>query len=395
MEAADFVLRFLESLGRRDEAQFYLNLFRSEPKEQFAAIVVDPNVMRHASSAVALDLHFLAALGLHPTVVFGLYEGKEAREHAARIERKLKREQVHAVVRASDSPTLDADVLADARAGAIPIVTFSPPPTQDGGMVETATSAEARVRRLGDLLSTLRTRKIIFLHRPGGMRQRGSLVPVVNLSIDFDQLASSRELTRKQQAILAVSRRLIFDLCPHPLVAAVTSPLDLLRELFTIKGAGTLLRRGAVLSRHEGWEGIDRERLKTLLVSSFGRVPEDAFFQRPVSRVYLEENYRGAAIMLDTPLGSYLSKFAVERRAQGEGIGGDIWQRLSADHPSIFWRARGTNPISAWYTKICDGMVRFADWHVFWKGLRPDQIPTAVEAALAQPIDLAAESATV
>jgi hypothetical protein len=36
------VLRFLESVGRRAEAEFYVQLFRSEPKEQFGAIAAFP-----------------------------------------------------------------------------------------------------------------------------------------------------------------------------------------------------------------------------------------------------------------------------------------------------------------------------------------------------------------
>ena len=52
MEPAEAVLRFLESLGRRTEADFYLSLFRAEPKERFAAISVDANVARSATEAV-------------------------------------------------------------------------------------------------------------------------------------------------------------------------------------------------------------------------------------------------------------------------------------------------------------------------------------------------------
>ena len=41
---AEVVLRFLESVGRRSEAEFYVELFRKVPKESFAAISVDANV---------------------------------------------------------------------------------------------------------------------------------------------------------------------------------------------------------------------------------------------------------------------------------------------------------------------------------------------------------------
>jgi len=168
---------------------------------------------------------------------------------------------------------------------------------------------------------------------------------------------------------------------------AMTSPLQLLRELFTVRGAGTLVKRGSTIARTDGFTGVDTPRLRALLESSFGRAPSEDFFDRPITRVYLEENYRGAALVLETPLGGYLSKFAVEREAQGEGIGRDLWQLVIADYPAIFWRARPSNPIAPWYTQECDGMARFPEWHVFWRGMPTERIEECIEWALAQPAD--------
>ncbi len=400
MEPADVVLRFLESLGRRSDAEFYLALFRAEAKERFAAIVVDANVARHATEAVVLDLSFLAALGLTPVVVLGLFEPTDAVEHASRIRRKLEKNGVPARLIPSLGQAGAAETAAACRAGVIPVLPFldaaTPAPAPPAPIDE-------RVARLGALLTALGTRKLIFLHRPGGLRRRGELVPLVNLTTEYDTFAGSKELSRKQRTMLAQSRRLIFEIVPHKLLVAITSPLDLLRELFTTKGAGTLLRRGAVIEPRAGLAEVDLPRLRALLTSSFGRPPRDEFFQlvaRAAPRIYLEEAYRAAAILFDTPatsstasLGSYLSKFAVDREAQGEGMGRDLWERVVADHPVIFWRARSDNPIAAWYAKLCDGLARFSSsgstgWHVFWKGIRPDQIPAAIEHALSQPIDI-------
>jgi bifunctional DNase/RNase len=85
--------------------------------------------------------------------------------------------------------------------------------------------------------------------------------------------------------------------------------------------------------------------------------------------------YRGAALIRKTPLGAYLCKFAVEREAQGEGLGRDIWQLVVSDHKSLFWRARPDNAIAPFYVQECDGMVRTEQWNVFWKGLAPERIP--------------------
>jgi acetylglutamate synthase len=93
-------------------------------------------------------------------------------------------------------------------------------------------------------------------------------------------------------------------------------------------------------------------------------------------------------VLRATPLGPYLTKFAVDREAQGEGIGSDLWVRLVAEHPTFFWRARPWNPIDAWYLKQCDGLSRFPEWHVYWKNLPSEKIPEAIAFALAAPIDI-------
>ena len=83
----------------------------------------------------------------------------------------------------------------------------------------------------------------------------------------------------------------------------------------------------------------------------------------------------------------YLSKFAVERTAQGEGLGSEIWSLVIRDFPIFYWRSRAENAITPWYAKNCDGMARFPEWHVFWRGLPPEQIAPAIGHALAMQSD--------
>ncbi len=375
----DVVLRFLESTGRPSEARLYLSLFRARPREQFAAIAIDAHVMADAADAVVQDLRFLAALDLFPTVVLGIFQPAEAAGHARSLRRHLEAEGVRVEELSATTPGLAARLTACAGGGGVPLVVFEPVGNEQPG---------DRLGRLGGLLRELQVRKLLFLHRPGGLRQGGLLVPIVNLTTDLPALLASREISRKEVLILEQARRLCEEALPLSFTVAVTSPLNLLRELFTIKGAGTLLRRGARIVRHEGWQGVDVPRVRELLASSFGRAPAESFFARTPGRVYLEEGYRGCAILLDAPLGAYLTKFAVSAEAQGEGIARDLWEALAADTPVVFWRARRTNPISEWYVKLCDGLVRLPDWIVYWKGLPPAAIPAAIEWAVGQPVDI-------
>ena len=375
----DAVLRFLESTGRPSEARLYLEMFRARPREQFAAIAIDANVMAGAADAVVQDLRFLAALDLFPTVVLGIFQPSDAAANARVLNRHLEAEGVGVEALSAAESGLAARVTASAAAGRVPVLVFEPAANEQAG---------DRLERLGGLLEELQTRKLLFLHRPGGLRQGGVLVPIVNLTTDVPALAASKEISRKEALILEHARRLCEKTASSSFTVAITSPLNVLRELFTVKGAGTLLRRGARIARREGWDGVDVARLRDLLASSFGRAPSEAFFQKTPSRVYLEENYRGCAVLVETPLGAYLTKFAVSAEAQGEGMARDLWEALVADTPVVFWRARRANPISEWYVKLCDGLARLPDWTVYWKGIAVDAIPKAIEWAVKQPVDI-------
>jgi GNAT superfamily N-acetyltransferase len=382
-ETSDAILRFMESIGHRSEAEFYLALFRAEKKESFANLVIEASVLRDAAEAVVLDLRFLSGLGLTPVVSLGLGSaGKAGAEQAEKLMRRLERAAVPCSVSAADEPSLVRTMTEQARSGVIPIVAFTNGDAKD----ETA-----RWDALGELSDGLKTRKLIFVSRRGGLRMRQSEteLPIINLSTDYEGLVAKRLLSPRRLSFLEQSRRLLFERTTHRMFVAVTSSLLLLRELFTIRGAGTLIKRGSTVLVKHGLAELDAQRLSALLTSSFGRELESTFFEHEIDRAYVEESYRGVALVRETPLGGYLCKLAVDREAQGEGLGRDLWQLVIGDYPTLFWRTRNDNPILPFYLQECDGMARTEKWHVFWKGLVPERIPEAIASALVQPVDFA------
>ncbi len=373
MKPAEAVLKFLQSIGRDSEADFYLKLFRATARESFAAIAVEESTLELSADAVALDLRFLAELGLTPVVVVGLHQSGRPQAYAERLAIALSSAGVATELM---QPGAEATQVASAvGSGAIPILPLPEP------------DERSRYYGLGGLLTALRTRKLIFLLPEGGLRCGGELVSVVNLSRQLEQLLACPDLSAAQRALVERSRQLIFERVAHKLIVSITAPLHLLQELFTVRGAGTLLRKGVRVNAHRGYGTVDMQRLRRLLEHSFGRAPTGGFFDRPVDRAYLEEDYRGAALLVDTALGGYLTKFAVTREAQGEGIGHDLWQCVMEDYRTLVWRARPDNPITPWYEKQCDGRVSAGQWIVFFKGLDPARIPEALHLALDQPVD--------
>jgi acetylglutamate synthase len=261
----------------------------------------------------------------------------------------------------------------------IPIVTL-----EDAKDAATDTRFDHLVR----MATVLGTRKIIFLSTSSGLERVGAPpISLVNLSVDYERLLGSRgHLSRRGATLLRQVKDLVNEV-PHRMSVAVVNPLLLLRELFTVSGAGTLIRRGSNVERHVGFQKIDRGRLRSLLESAFGKLLREEALEREVECLYVEESYLGAAMLSPSPVAPYLSKFAVERQAQGEGIGTDVWAMLVRDYPTFFWRARPDNPITPWYAKQCDGLARFPEWHVFWRGLPPEKIRPAIEFARDQPPD--------
>lgn len=375
IDAAEAVLTFLRSVGSSADAEYYLRIFRDGPRERFAAIAVDAATMADSSDAVALDLRFLSTLDLTPVVILGLRDADNASRDASRLAQLLTGSGVAATTFGT-AQRLDAGAIASsARAATIPIVTL------------TASDFDARVSSLTDLLTTLATRKLIFLRNRGGLRLHGERLSVVNVSDELEALSQASDLDGGDRRVLAVSAELLERRDSDDLLVSLTSPINLLQELFTVKGAGTLLRRGALITRCDGLQGIDRQRLTALLTESFGRAPLPQLLDRSFAHTYVDAHYRGAALLDATDDWGYLTKFAVTRRAQGEGLGRDLWQAISTDYPRLVWRARQHNAITPWYEAQCDGRLRNGDWTVYFRGIEASDIAAAVDHAMRQPED--------
>ena len=380
---AEIVQRFLESVGAKADIDLYLKLFRSQRKESFAILAPNAEIVKSALDPVHFDLRILAGLGLLPVVFLGVLEPKDADAQAMRVSDWLLEDAVACDVIRADihmGPSTVEAVRASIGRGAIPLVSIE---------AAASLSVDGRFRLLGSLATTLETRKVVFLSRRAGLVVGPGPAPsVVNLATDMDRLLAPGALSRGQAMLLRQIKRLL-DQVPLSLTGVtVVNPLQFLRELFTINGAGTLVRRGSRIEARDGWAGVDPPRLRALFESAFGRTIRDDFFTRPIARTFVEESYRGAALIQETAVAPYLTKFAVERQAQGEGLGGEIWSLVTRDYPAFFWRSRPKNPITPWYVKQCDGLERFPEWHVFWRGLPVSSIEPAIEHARTAPVDL-------
>ena len=415
------IIKLLGNLGGRQEVDQYIKQFSQVEQQRFAVIKVGGKLLMDELDGLASSLNFLLQVGLTPVVVHGAGPQLAAGFAAAGIDPKdwaqrtspRALEVVRRVFRQENLRLVDAlegmgararpivggafeaeidgetarptivhtdSIESSIKAGSMPVLA-SLGETPGGQIVDLGPDAATRA-----LAHQLRPYKLIFLREGGGLRDEfGDLVTAINLVEDYEPLLAEPWMTPATRHKLELIHDLLQDL-PRSSSVSITSPDRLARELFTHKGSGTLVRMGERIRVHEALESVDRTRLAALLTAAFGRPPVADYFQRKqFMRFYLADSYRAAAILTNGPV-AYLDKFAVTGEAQGEGIGGSLWLRMTREIPRLFWRARVDNPINPWYFQRADGSYTRGKWTVFWIGIDDfATISDCVERALAEP----------
>ena len=367
----DTVLASLAAIGARSEAAFYADRFAELEPERFAFFAIDPRALQGSLlEAFISNVKLLADLELTPVIVLGVLD--EEQTHVRFQSQKLVKELTDAGVGCVRLNTATYGLISEVRK------------TCSGGRIPILEITDTR-NRLGitDLVEKLRPDKVIFLQPSGGLTQSGRRIGVIN--IDSDTTEDYVQSIGQSQFVDLVRQLLReVDSETHYILA---SPLNLIAELFTESGSGTLIRRGAQLKEVKTYRTLDPDLLEHSLESAFGRTLDPRFLKRSPKRVIIERDYRGGAIVHELDGLPYLSKFWVRREARGEGLGRDLWNALTAEQSSLVWRSRRSNPFNGWYTARCDGFHRQGDWTVFWIGMEAGALPHAIATVLGQGDD--------
>lgn len=230
----------------------------------------------------------------------------------------------------------------------------------------------------------LRATKIIYLTPTGGILDpNNKVIPAVNCTEDLQPMLDSGVINGGMARKLIEIRELLDELDEHASVS-ITAPAKVAQELFTHRGSGTLVRRGRPIRVQVGTDGLDTQRIVTLLEQSFGRTLKPGYIESlSNAKIYIGGDYAAIAILKEHPCGWYLDKLGLSERAQGIGLGASLWNRVRRDHPSLYWRSRATNDANKWYLSRADGMHRAGEWIVFWYGIDDRaQTQTCIDDAL-------------
>ncbi len=428
-DVRQIVHELLAQLGSSREARQYLKEFSGTNHARFAVVKVGGGILRDHLDELTSALAFLHRLGLIPVVLHGagpqldqaladagikterrdgLRVTTEAVMSVARplmykenlrlveaLEDKGVRARgiQHGVFQCSyldrenlglvgEVEQVELDAIESAvRSGAVPVLTClgeSP-----SGQVLNI-NADIATR---DLVWKLQPHKVIFLSPTGGLLDRQDrIISAVSLTNDYEALMQQpwvhSGMRLKLQQINEMLQRL-----PDSASVSITSAAHLTRELFTYRGAGTLVRKGESINVYEAPDKETLIVLKGLVEKSFQRKLKDGWYEKlnkPL--VMLSETGRAAAVITKGVDGvPYLEKFIVTSEAQGEGLGAAIWQVVNARYPSLYWRSRNTNPITPWYFQQADSSNRSGHWVVFTMGIEnADQRERCVADSLAR-----------
>lgn len=340
---------FLDSIGRRDEYEFYLNKFQSEHSACFALLCPDPGSIEAGAEVLAFDLHFLLRLELVPAILL-------CGSDAERMRSVLARESVFDFCLLAEADPL-AFIRSARQNEKVPVL-----------VAEGIELEEALLRWVPEMAN-----RVHFIRAAGGLKGlNGELMPHL-----YTHRENVQPLEELEFDYPALARKLLDE---RPGVhLSITSPINLLQEIFTVKGAGTLFRKGSTILHFSNIEEVDRDRLVHLLEASFGKKLKDESFLANVQEVYIEKDYRGAVLLERHRSGLYLSKFAVGREARGEGLALELWQQVCGNHSAIFWRSNASNPFNSWYQQQADGQHRSGKWQIFWRGILIENISGVIE----------------
>ncbi|HBS04672.1 MAG TPA: hypothetical protein DEA96_06900 [Leptospiraceae bacterium] len=343
---------FLQSIGRSEEIDFYLKKFRQSGSDLFALIVPDAESVSQAPEMLRTHLYFLSRLGLFPAVL---------------LTEPVASGQIHHF---QDDRTFRIETWKKEEAN------FSLTAPEDHRTLRVIHSERGLLDTLHRLVPS-QCKRIHFVRLAGAIR--------TNSGESLFHCNPEANVRWEDGAILNLCRELLSN--DSGIHLSVTTPFDLLKEIFTVKGAGTIVRERSEINLFHSMNGVDRQRLVALLQESFGRRLNDESILDRMIEMHIDSRYRGAVLLEDYQGMRYLSKFAVGLQARGEGVAQELWDSVLAQPGPLFWRSRRKNTIHRWYERLADGFHRLDYWTVYWKNTSSNRIPELIEYASNRPED--------
>ena len=315
------ITQLLDQVSSRQEIEQYLKRFQTVSSQRFAVIKVGGAILSEHLDSLSASLSFLYNVNLYPVIVHGagpqlnkviensgvepqFIDGIRVTDpKTMAIARSMFLEENLKLVEALEdrgvrarpitSGVFTADFLdkekwglvgkitkvdqrpieAAINAQALPVLT-SMAETPSGQVLNVNADVAA-----GELARELKPLKIVYLSEKGGLEDGDTkeTISAINLDEEYDDLMQKWWCRFGTKLKIVEVKKLLEDL-PRTSSVAIIHPEGLQRELFTDKGAGTLIRRGNRITSATSLSDPHMKDLKEVLLRDSGasKAAEDA-----------------------------------------------------------------------------------------------------------------------
>lgn len=422
------------------EAQTYIEQYRAIPPERFAVIKVGGATVQDDIDRLADDISILYQLGLSPVIVHG--GGPQINQELAKagipenkkdgiritdeatigsVETALGSVNDSLVAALADrgvqaegikTGVFEADYKDQEEYGYVGNVTrINNQPINSAimnGKIPVVsclgTHADGHAMNInGDTASTAlaidrRPNKFIAVSDvPGVLDDFGQVIGTINGRTGADELVAKGTVNGGMIPKLMGGIDALENLPDHSSVAMVSTD-NLLKELFTDFGGGTLLVHGEEVRYLADSNESDHARVKELIEQAFDKkLVDDYFEQLPQNaEIYVAGEYRGMSVVLpdesdgDIKQPAYMDKLVVGPNQRGFGIGDELVKTVLEKHPEgVYWRVRKDNPALPWYRSKGYGqefdLEPGCEWIFFFAGVPFNQRADLAQSAMNRP----------
>jgi N-acetyl-gamma-glutamyl-phosphate reductase/acetylglutamate kinase len=171
----------------------------------------------------------------------------------------------------------------------------------------------------------------------------------------------------------------LLDHLPRSSSVAVISAASLQKELFTDSGAGTLIRRGYKLFKHNTIETLGADRLRQVIhdrdpqikaglqsvtgvLNDLKKTPFTIYGDEPLDVIAIVSHPEG-----ETPI---MTKLLASRNGSLNNVVDNVFNAIKKDHRRLFWTAQVDDENRAWHFERADGSFTRAGRSLFWYGVQ-------------------------
>ncbi len=224
-------------------------------------------------------------------------------------------------------------------------------------------SASSPTAFIAEFVATIHVHKWIYLSDTAPLTLQGQPISFVNLSecpvsLFTDNPHHHDRLTLYQSLGLSLS------FC----AMAITTPSELMTEVFTVKGAGTYLSFHSIETHFSPNHSI-RQNCHLTIEASFDRLLSDHYEQAPCYAAIIQSDFQGCVLLqqLDSDM-LYIDKFAVRPLYRGTGLGKRLWAAIRHQGEHLIWRSSKHNPMTSFYREHAQHIHETESWFIYGIG---------------------------